>query len=354
MGVEIDFLPVGEETKSGDAIAIRYGNLMGGRSEQVVVIIDGGFSANGAELVNHIKNRYGTDIVDLVISTHPDQDHVSGLSVVMEQLDVRELWMHRPWLHSASASAGCRVGFSKMNLPQMLIASLQQASDLETIAAELGIPIREPFEGVASADGAMRVVGPSKSFYDEMLSEAEAYVPKATTIADLFRKAAAMVFESVSVETLTDDGETTALNNTSAITLLEIDGRRYLFTSDAGMPALSAAMDVLEANGVSSDSLSLVQVPHHGSKRNVGPTVLDRMLGQKGQAVDARTAVVSCAKADDKKHPAKKVTNAFARRGCAVHITRGRGLCHSHNAPSRDGWSAATPVPLYSEVEDDA
>lgn len=39
MGFEIDFLPVGEEGKSGDAIALRFGNLFGQRSEQMVVVI---------------------------------------------------------------------------------------------------------------------------------------------------------------------------------------------------------------------------------------------------------------------------------------------------------------------------
>ena len=42
MGLEIDFLSVGEGEKSGDAIALRYGNLFGPRSEQTVLVIDGG------------------------------------------------------------------------------------------------------------------------------------------------------------------------------------------------------------------------------------------------------------------------------------------------------------------------
>ncbi|MBF4307570.1 MBL fold metallo-hydrolase, partial [Vibrio anguillarum] len=45
MGYEIDFLGVGEESKSGDAIALRYGNLHGHRDEQTVVVIDGGFQS---------------------------------------------------------------------------------------------------------------------------------------------------------------------------------------------------------------------------------------------------------------------------------------------------------------------
>ncbi len=57
MGYEIDFMPVGEGEKSGDAIALRFGNLNGNRSEYKVVVVDAGFKESGGnELVAHIKN----------------------------------------------------------------------------------------------------------------------------------------------------------------------------------------------------------------------------------------------------------------------------------------------------------
>ncbi len=54
MGFEIDFLAVGKEGQSGDAIAFRIGNLLGERKEQFVAVIDGGFKESGEQLVNHI------------------------------------------------------------------------------------------------------------------------------------------------------------------------------------------------------------------------------------------------------------------------------------------------------------
>ena len=51
MGYEVDFIGVGEQ-KSGDAIALRWGNLAGDRSEQRVVIIDGGFKESGTSVVD--------------------------------------------------------------------------------------------------------------------------------------------------------------------------------------------------------------------------------------------------------------------------------------------------------------
>ncbi len=65
MAYEIDFLPVGEGERSGDAIALRIGDLSA-RDKQLVLVIDGGTKESGEELVKHIKQYYQTDHVDLV------------------------------------------------------------------------------------------------------------------------------------------------------------------------------------------------------------------------------------------------------------------------------------------------
>ena len=69
-------------------------------SEQKVVLIDGGFQETGDDVVTHIKSYYGTTLIDAVVSTHPDQDHVNGLHVVLDELIVEELWIHKPWEHN--------------------------------------------------------------------------------------------------------------------------------------------------------------------------------------------------------------------------------------------------------------
>ncbi|MCC7897533.1 MBL fold metallo-hydrolase, partial [Escherichia coli] len=83
MGYEIDFLAVGEK-KSGDAICIRWGNLHGSRDEQKVVVIDAGYASTGEQVIEHIEKYYRTKTIDLLISTHPDGDHVGGLTSVLE------------------------------------------------------------------------------------------------------------------------------------------------------------------------------------------------------------------------------------------------------------------------------
>ena len=56
MGFDIDFLPVGDESQSGDAIIIRYGDLLSEPVKQKVILIDGGFKDTSKKIINHIYN----------------------------------------------------------------------------------------------------------------------------------------------------------------------------------------------------------------------------------------------------------------------------------------------------------
>ncbi len=105
VGYEIDFLPVenaeGNSRKSGDAIAARLLLADGGRR---VIVVDGGFRGIGDNLVDHIHQLYHTDVVDIVISTHPDADHINGLERVLTNMNVRELLIHNPHNHVANVA----------------------------------------------------------------------------------------------------------------------------------------------------------------------------------------------------------------------------------------------------------
>jgi len=364
MGFEIDFLAVGDESKSGDAIALRWGDLHGKRANQWVAIIDGGTQQTGGQLVEFVQSRYGTETVDLVLSTHPDQDHVSGLHVVVDELKVGTLLMHRPWTeahtnHIADLFKSGRV--SDASVRERLRKSLDEAHALAEAARRKGIPIVEPFAGCGTPDGAFCIVGPTWAFYEDLLPHfrgtpepragllgtAQRGVAKATDAALRW------VEETLHIETLDDKDDTSPENNSSAVSMLRVDGRSYLFTADAGKAALSGALDHLDDNAFDYASLRFVQVPHHGSRRNVGPTVLNRLLGPPQAADDRhRSAFVSAAKNGEPKHPSKKVCNAFWRRGAHVFATQGRNIWHHDDAPARSDYSTLEPLPFYGQVED--
>ena len=360
MTFEVDFLAVGTESQNGDAIALRYGNFSD-RDSYRIVVIDGGFKETGDKLVEHIKKFYDTSDeprVDLVISSHPDLDHASGLRVVLEELDVRELWMHKPWLHSETVKAFTKG--QKSALDEALQEGVETAKELEDLAEEHGIPIVEPFEGLETDDGVLRVLGPSEEFYKELVEEI-ADKEKATARRTLLERARALAATLLRTLQETwngpeelvepDENATGPRNQTSTVVLAQLDDKRFLFTGDAGVQALERAVEA----GGGDLALTHLQIPHHGSKRNVGPSILDVLLGlrlSEEGATTGKRAIVSCAKKGKPKHPSRRVTNAAIRRGAEVFTTQGNGLWHHSNGRQRDGWYAATPEEFVQDYED--
>jgi DNA replication protein DnaC len=221
-------------TKSGDAIAVRFTSSSDGR--QKVVIIDGGFLATGEQLVEHMLKYYGTNHIDLVISTHPDGDHLNGLLVVIEKLHVDELMIHQPRQHVGSQVAHFR--------------NIEAIDNLIDTARSWGTRLADPFTGAEHLHGQLVVLGPTKDFYELLVEEHLQEVlteNKSITFSQLRRRARNLFDSALGMlpfeETLIDLGETSPRNETSVVTLLQVDGHRLLFTGDAGQRALTAAAE---------------------------------------------------------------------------------------------------------------
>lgn len=361
MGYEIDVLPVGKGEKSGDAIALRFGDLYGSREDQKVVVIDGGYQSDGEALVSHIQKHYGTNEVDLVISTHPDSDHISGLSKVLDELEVKRLWMHLPWKNTDGIAELFKDGrVTDNSIGKKLEDSLNKAHALYDLAVEKSILVEEPFDGrfFGSETARISVIGPTQAYYKELLAKfrgtpepkEDTFIEKALKLA---KKALEWVKESWDFETIDNEDTTSAENNSSAILLFEFDGKKILFTADAGITALEHALDNLfKSSGMETTDCDYYQIPHHGSKRNIGPDLLDRMVGPKLTELEENTkAFVSAAKKGAPKHPSQAVVNAFIRRGAKVLSTQGETLRMHYEAPER-GWSKAKSLPYQDEFEE--
>lgn len=364
MNFEVDFLPIGK-SMCGDSFAIRFGYLgTGNLSDQTVVLIDGGFTEDAETIKNHFEKWYGHKKIDLIISTHPDQDHINGLAGVIETMDVGQLWLHMPWEHSEALAESKQVNFNSTRLNQKLAKSLGKSADLAEVAARNNVRIVEPFASETAFNtghGKITVVGPSRDYYESLLPQFLDWQPKQkvgpsqlSSLERVLSKLAGFVEETLHIETLRDKGETSPQNNSSAVTLIEHDGKKFLFTGDAGIEALELASEELEYLGHVPGSYTVVQVPHHGSRHNVGPTVLTKLLGDKltDSSVQRGHAYVSAAKACED-HPKKVVMNAFNRRGYPVTSTEGFGKIFHNLGEHRPGWSTSTPHPLYAEVEAD-
>lgn len=351
LAFEIDFHPVGDGEKGGDAIIIKYGRLNSENNfSQKVIVVDGGTLNSGKQVVEHIKNVYKTNTVDLIINTRPDKDHCSGLREVINNLTIKEIWIHLPWLSSSEFLNVIKDGrIANNSLKERLKDALNVVSEIESLAKSKRITLKEPFTGLTFDGGVVTVLGPTETFYKELLPRFrstpvpanESLLSKAFSSVKV---AVQMVAEAMHIETLDESGETSPENNTSVISLFSYAGQKVLFAGDAGIPALKQVIDIADYNNIALNELHILQVPHHGSKRNVSPGILN--------SIKAECAYISCPKEGDPKHPAKKVTNALIRRGMNPFVTKGNILYRRYNTPWRADYYSATPIPFYNQVEE--
>jgi beta-lactamase superfamily II metal-dependent hydrolase len=232
-----------------------------------------------------------------------------------------------------------------------------QADELVAIASARGVGVRQPFAGEVALGGSVTVVGPSEPYYIQMLQEQTSKIA-ALSLALARAKArviakARQVLQEEPAETLVDDeGGTTPRNNSSAILSLASDGERMLFTGDAGVPALTQALDFIDANGLATLPLRFLDVPHHGSRHNVSAGLLNRILSPAARGSGTTTAFISSSDKDEH-HPSPKVTNALGRRACAVFTTEDYAVInhHSPDAPPRPDYVPLTPTPWLDESD---
>lgn len=370
MNFEIEFLPVGDASKAGDAIVVRYD---GGDGDFYLMVIDGGNVDSGKEVVRHIHKYYGEKaIVAHAILTHCDADHASGLREVLQGLDVTNVWMHLPWL----AAAGSLPYFADKKLTAETLAKKLRAEydlidEIYSIAIDRGTKVLQPFAG--QKIGPFTVLSPEKSIYEMLvpqfdrtpdadqgaLEAAGLWIGKSpgflAKLADMaVGKAEKWIKETWENERLKDGGKTSATNESSVVLYGEFGtSQRVLLTADAGHWALRLSAYQAQKSGLPMQQFSFVQIPHHGSRSNVGPTILNQVVGpilQEGNGIKF-SAYVSAPK-DDESHPRKMVLNAFIRRGGSVVATQGRPKCYTIGYPFKPGYEPAPSIPFSDQVQD--
>jgi beta-lactamase superfamily II metal-dependent hydrolase len=366
---EVEFLAVGSASRAGDAIIVRYGET----TAYDLMVVDGGTAESGETLVNHLQGHFPNRSLAHVVLTHSDQDHASGLREVLRRVRVANLWLHIPWLLAPYASDL----FKTKQLSQAQLDSMRHEYDvideLVQLAQAQGTVLHYPFQG--QVIGPFCVLSPSWETYRHLLPQfdrtpepdreqiegASMWIGTQRSSIELvmralFESGAAkqkLTLESWQVERLKDGGVTSPSNESSVVLYGEFEQGRYLLTGDAGVRALTWAADYAQAMGVTLGKFSFVQVPHHGSRRNVGPTILNRLLGpiRIVRSGSTFTAFVSAPASDDI-HPRKMVVNAFTRRGGNVFGTQGRHLIHYGGFPARESYKDAESLKLAATVEE--
>ncbi|MBF4801316.1 ComEC/Rec2 family competence protein [Aeromonas hydrophila] len=359
MPFEIDFHAIGNNTKSGDAITMRFGPDLNNEEDQCVIVIDGGFKDDGEKVARFIMEHYKTKKIDLVISTHPDQDHINGLFYILENMSVEMLWIKKPWEHDGLAELFHDGRVTDNSISERLRDNLNKAFELVSLANRNEIKVVEPFSGEMFSRQGVEIhsIGPTIEFYKELIPDilklkaAEKIEESVSGVESLVDKVKTLFNAIWGKDNLDESSETSPLNSSSVITLVNYGEKSFLFTGDAGIIALKNAFPLFSEK---SKTLNFFQIPHHGSRHNISTSILDSYIGKpvsKGDKIDV-LAIASAAKEGGPKHPRQAVLNAFIHRGVTVLKTQGTSICHRHGSPARKNWGPATPLEFAERYEE--
>lgn len=360
MDYELDFIGVPEKTKDADAVGIHWIE----NEIHTIGIYDTGFEKYGEELKRIVEQYYYTDDkknIDFAICSHSDQDHVSGLKFIIENLSVNKIYMNRPWLYVDELYKKINDGrITKDSLERRLKETYKFLFEIEELALTKNIEILEIFEGT-KINNRLSVLHPTKDKFISLIAEStktdflDAYSQNAFAAA--IKRALKTVYNWISEtwfsESLRENVSTSAENETSAIVLGDMETEKFLLVGDAGIQALSAANDYYTSIGGNIKSeVTIYQIPHHGGRHNVSTSVLDKIVGfvvKEGETNNKQAFVCS---GKDSDHPLKMVTNAFVRRGVKVYVASGKCINHHKGIPSRSSWTTVQPQEFSINVEE--
>jgi beta-lactamase superfamily II metal-dependent hydrolase len=348
---EIDFRQV-HTSKSGDAICIRY--QVG--QNWFVHLVDGGYSTTAPEIANFIRQTYGTSQIDNMVVTHPDRDHAEGLAPILEEFDVRALWMLRPWAYAAELLPHFPRYQSVDALVQRLRDEYPYIYELEKIAVRRKIPMYEPFQNAKI--GALTVLAPSPARYGQLVIQSDK-TPQTFgggILSGLMQAAAPIVrFIKAGWGSEVFSPEPTSVENEmSVVQYANLCGDKILLTADAGRDGLLEAAHYAVNNNLAVP-VNKIQAPHHGGRHNLSSELLDFWVGPKlaqllPKGQEKFEAAISAAD-EDKLHPRKVVVRALRHRGGFVLTTEDRHVILQRN--SSRSWTVVENVAYPDEQEEE-
>ena len=160
--MRVHFIDVGQ----GDSMLIET-------PENQFILIDGGEPKAGHRLVAFLKKRQ-VDEIDLLIATHPDIDHIGGLTEVIKQFPVRQI-IDNGQSYGTHTYAAYRMLVFKEKIP------VKVAVENESIALEESLEIKVLHASVGENNNQSSIV--LKISYDDidflLMSDVEAEQEKA-------------------------------------------------------------------------------------------------------------------------------------------------------------------------------
>ncbi len=227
--------------------------------------------------------------------THPDADHASGLRDILEQMRVDVLLTCVPWEHAHDVLPIIQKTDSRVaaqSLERCLRDTFPAAVEAIEFAREKGVKVVEPViqNGSLTKTTHMYLLGPTPEAYltrwlpnyDCLPTQPSSNMGILGALAEKVAKALKWVSETWDKELLLDPNldEVSEENNASIIFAGTQGDHRFLFCGDAGVPALAEAVILGNKLGLPIPGFTFFHVPHHGSRHNLGPSMLNALFGR--------------------------------------------------------------------------
>ena len=204
--------------------------------KSVEILIDGGPDNSVIDCLSKYIPFWDRTI-EVVILTHPQSDHYTGLIAVMDRYKVGKI------------------------LANSLNSGSQTYEMLKNRVLTRGVDVVNPTAGMFVRSGLiyLDILHPSKEFLAKNSS------PNNLFISPFDNSSGVLGASDSSLDP----------NEFSIITLLTFGSFRFLFTGDAGSELLDSLATTLSENGI--NSINYIKIPHHGSKYSVSENIYDLM-----------------------------------------------------------------------------
>ena len=350
---EIRFFAVGTTKKGGDAIFIR---LYDKDSNVKVILIDGGYQETGEKIIAYMKTL-GLDTIHLMVNTHPDLDHISGLVTIMNSPDIKveKLIYNRPWRdHNITADLFYDGRITDKSLNKRLTESFKKAYELEEIANKKALisgkacQIVHPSVGNCYYD-CFYILGPTAEHYRTYLLKSDKIPTNASNMNNPFYKPKNLTwrkFFGVIIPWIKNE-ETSAINETSIVSFLQLPDINFLFTGDVGKQGLRCAVDYLyKTSPILDYEVTHLQLPHHGSRKNIDPDIV--------KDINCNNYIISSPiDGESEGHPSARLVNKILEINpqARIHKTSGSNFIY-HLGDLGINARHVSPMNKFDEIED--
>lgn len=311
------------DVKDADAILIQCFD----GEQQYLILIDAGNICDSPLIKRKIANLSPSKTIDLAICTHPDTDHFGGFFDLLsdETITFKKFWLTDPAIYLNESNCkqfqSVRKIFNHPNNPRINLIDLIISKGINGYSA---------IDGFSDSEIPIKVVAPTADYYTEiakvMVAEFGVKTYDESDTSGYDENALPAKCDVKSVIDLDDDPS--PYNASSLVILFNPgDGKKFLFAGDATCASL---MRMIELHEEELGNVTILKVPHHGSKHNMTTEIIDS-LKPTFSIISSKGSL---------KHPNSGIVYWLSQHG-NVYSTHKSGNIHYPGSPDE---SAAIPL----------